>query len=576
MCGIIGILPLPVEKTNKAEACAREAAIRYLAANLLVLSVDRGSDATGLAVLFRNSQWMNIKQPVAAGEFSLNFGQTKYTDQDAKSNFKSFMDIWRRATEQMSPTSLCIGHVRKKTVGSEYTQTNNHPIIVNNIVGVHNGKVANDDKIFSKFKDMKRLGEVDSEAIFQLHNHFSPNGEITIDVLKKIYEELDGEYATLCFNKLVPGVVGGLCKGRPVKVGYVKDLELILVASEIKFIDAAIDSYNRMAYSLTGASLKAVTTATESIYIPEDGQAFTIDVRTPKNKVNGGYLISESVKKTTTVVASHATTHYGPGGYTHSTVVIDDASVEDLTDYTFKSEENSSSEESSSTVEGTIVIPATIVGKKTKSRLVKEAEEILHSRLTKKETWLTDLDAYSLVELVDEFKADLLGDDAETNKEIETTVTTMAENDLFSEFALHLIGTGYSSGFTEGYEAAGHTTKAGPLQGREGERWQSTGMKEKFSQFVANIKTVLMAALIQGRLVDVDYESRAIVFDTDLLDLAKTIHKGFDEDKFMKLFSNKTDVDTIEKHLDEEFDPDGDDEDDEAEGDCAMVMAVGE
>lgn len=66
-----------------------------------------------------------------------------------------------------------IAHTRFATQGTPKENVNNHPVQNNGVVGIHNGVINNDDEIFAMLRaelgaDVKRHGEVDSEAIFAL------------------------------------------------------------------------------------------------------------------------------------------------------------------------------------------------------------------------------------------------------------------------------------------------------------------------------------------------------------------------------------------------------------------------
>jgi glucosamine 6-phosphate synthetase-like amidotransferase/phosphosugar isomerase protein len=64
-------------------------------------------------------------------------------------------------------TRTALLHARYATQGSKDNPANNHPIVVPGIIGVHNGHIGNDDQVFETL-GVERIGQVDSEAIFQL------------------------------------------------------------------------------------------------------------------------------------------------------------------------------------------------------------------------------------------------------------------------------------------------------------------------------------------------------------------------------------------------------------------------
>src|ERR671914_722083 len=59
-------------------------------------------------------------------------------------------------------------HVRDYTKGHPTIEANNHPIRHGAVVGIHNGVIANDDRIFERYGFDRQEPEmtVDSEAIF--------------------------------------------------------------------------------------------------------------------------------------------------------------------------------------------------------------------------------------------------------------------------------------------------------------------------------------------------------------------------------------------------------------------------
>lgn len=157
MCGIAGI---SWSESDKAFS-TRDAAV-----SLLKGIASRGPDATGAA-------WY---QPV----------------EDAVALTKVPVPAWRfiEAREERIPadTPTMILHTRFATHGSVHDRVNNHPIQHGNIVGVHNGVLQNDNEIFEDL-DVKREGEVDSEAIFALVN--------------AVNEEVEGMHLTQVFSALL-------------------------------------------------------------------------------------------------------------------------------------------------------------------------------------------------------------------------------------------------------------------------------------------------------------------------------------------------------------------------------------
>jgi glucosamine 6-phosphate synthetase-like amidotransferase/phosphosugar isomerase protein len=105
-------------------------------------------------------------------------------------------------------------HVRDYTKGHPRIEANNHPIRHGAVVGVHNGRIFNDDDLMEAhaFERAEPLMTVDSEAIFALAE--ASNGS------PAALEELRGSMATAWLDERRPGTVF-LARGaaRPLWIG---------------------------------------------------------------------------------------------------------------------------------------------------------------------------------------------------------------------------------------------------------------------------------------------------------------------------------------------------------------------
>jgi hypothetical protein len=233
MCGIIGVLNYG---SNEDEN--RESAL-YLTSTLVEFTEPRGKDATGVAALFDDGNFVCQKGAISASKFVARFGKEP-------TDFNGFLSVLRLREE---PLRTVIGHCRKKSVGRSANNANNHPIKAGNIVGVHNGTLKNDDIIFEKLK-CARDGQVDSEAIFRLFDHYTKNGKepFTMEMVEEVIKRLEGSFSILTFNANNPNQVIAARDQRPAEFCFIKPLKLMLVASEKKFIENSIWNYNKLAY----------------------------------------------------------------------------------------------------------------------------------------------------------------------------------------------------------------------------------------------------------------------------------------------------------------------------------------
>lgn len=232
MCGIVGLAAFG--KLSQAQERKRQEAMIFLGTELLRLTEIRGKDATGIAALRSDGDFMGLKMGVASGEFISRFGG-KETD------FGGFTKLWREG----KPVKIMLGHCRKSSVGST-DNVNNHPIKVGEIVGIHNGTLKNHEIIIEMLGN-KRDGEVDSEAIFRLINHFTNKSAepFTPEVILEVCRRLEGQYACLAFNGNNPYQLASFRDGRPMEYAYIRPLQLLVIASEKGFFEDAFCIFNR-------------------------------------------------------------------------------------------------------------------------------------------------------------------------------------------------------------------------------------------------------------------------------------------------------------------------------------------
>jgi glucosamine--fructose-6-phosphate aminotransferase (isomerizing) len=139
MCGIAGFCLSPNEKFNA----------RKLSKCLLDQIVVRGEDATGASWVVP-SKGSGDRPTIAVSKAPVPADQ-----------FEHYI------TKMPASAKRAILHTRWATKGSPENNLNNHPIVSGRIVGVHNGVITNDDKIF-KHIGSRRIAQVDSESAFAL------------------------------------------------------------------------------------------------------------------------------------------------------------------------------------------------------------------------------------------------------------------------------------------------------------------------------------------------------------------------------------------------------------------------
>jgi hypothetical protein len=237
MCGIVGALTFDAFEKKSEEKMRNEANI-FITTQLLQMTVERGKDATGIALLWADGNYSGLKMGIPSPEFIARFG-------DTEKDFEGFLKLWREYPKQVK---TFIGHCRKSSVGNSYDNKNNHPIQIGDLIMIHNGTLTNHEKIFDKLPS-KRIGDVDSEAIGHLLNHYTNTGEepFTTAALKEVTKRLHGTYSVLAMNGNNPFQVAQFRDGRPAEMVLVRPLKTVYIASEKKFLENVLFEYNKMA-----------------------------------------------------------------------------------------------------------------------------------------------------------------------------------------------------------------------------------------------------------------------------------------------------------------------------------------
>lgn len=90
-----------------------------------------------------------------------------------------------------------IGKCRSRMWWEEKKHTNTQPIVAGKTVGIHEGLIANPDKLFDTFKtmDVGREGECNSEIIFKLIDHFVNNGSTVKEAMCLTSDLISGSAA---------------------------------------------------------------------------------------------------------------------------------------------------------------------------------------------------------------------------------------------------------------------------------------------------------------------------------------------------------------------------------------------
>ena len=259
MCGIVSAVIFDQNKNP-----LRERILAYLFTGALLDNESRGKDATGVFLHYGDTSWSGIKTGLPASDFinldheeakklDLSFGRVDGNNaaMDIEKD-KVYWNYWDFMYTHFfdSDVRAILAHSRKLTKGTAKENNNNHPILVPPILGVHNGKIENDDRIFEiHAEDFNRIGNVDSEAIFQMMNLLHPeNGPGDKDYIEEVASSIqigafskDGT-AVVALHADHPGILYCLRKGdRPLEFCFSKELGVLFIISDSTFIKNQVD-----------------------------------------------------------------------------------------------------------------------------------------------------------------------------------------------------------------------------------------------------------------------------------------------------------------------------------------------
>jgi glucosamine 6-phosphate synthetase-like amidotransferase/phosphosugar isomerase protein len=305
MCGLVGALACGEFQEKRLERIRQESMI-FLTTELLTLTQTRGKDATGVATMFSDCDYMGLKMGISAQEFIARFGSTE-------EDYEGYLKIWRK---KVHPAKISIGHCRKPSLGGASgpeDNKNNHPIKIGDIVGVHNGTLTNHEKIFTNL-GCKRDGNVDSEAIFRLLHHYTNNGTepFTVQALQETCKRISGTYAVMAFSGNNPFQMAAFRDNRPLEVAIIRPIKLVLIASEKDFLRMAIFRYNKMAHLYQTGAMRFTSLKKDDVEFETltDDSLYLFDVRkeiTAATKVKD-LCITEKIPRIDKIWVSSKTT----------------------------------------------------------------------------------------------------------------------------------------------------------------------------------------------------------------------------------------------------------------------------
>lgn len=217
MCGLAGTLLAPIHRSPARLQVIRDA----FTANLLA-NEERGREAAGVT-LIRDD-----------GDFILHKSEGPVSDLVNSREYQ-------RILAAIDQRAVCLlGHTRAPTKGRVSNNLNNHPIVVGNIIGIHNGHIDNDDQLFTHFH-FPRRGQVDSEVIFQLLDCLEPHllHKAYLQHMANVIGVLDGPVSVLAVDLRYPARLLVIKNRAPLCMHYEPKWGTLLFSSRYIFLRKA-------------------------------------------------------------------------------------------------------------------------------------------------------------------------------------------------------------------------------------------------------------------------------------------------------------------------------------------------
>ncbi|MBD3260775.1 MAG: hypothetical protein GF334_03725 [Candidatus Altiarchaeales archaeon] len=196
--------------------------LRALTQELMLELRVRGEDASGISVI-NEDECLVYKKPLRPTRFVVR---------------PRFQDM----LEKIGPrTNFVLLHSRQASVGNNESDLNNHPIIAEPVLGIHNGTLYNDISLFKKHKkDFEADSDVDSEVIFKLLRMHLERGVSPKRALQKTTKVLDGAFTGAAVDMRNPGQMLMFRYGRQLSLFRVPHYDMVITTSESSFFYGAM------------------------------------------------------------------------------------------------------------------------------------------------------------------------------------------------------------------------------------------------------------------------------------------------------------------------------------------------
>jgi glucosamine--fructose-6-phosphate aminotransferase (isomerizing) len=225
MCGIFGFIA-------KMGARLGPDRLRGYLSDLFALSEPRGREASGLAMAI-DGRIRIFKRGMPPGQMMRSRG---YQDFLAA----NLADLAVDGDAHLTHPVAVMGHCRLVTNGAEIIPGNNHPVLVDDTAGIHNGIITNDGALRQRHAGLKYEHEIDSEVLFRLlDKHTRDKGSLEAG-LRELYAEIEGT-ASIAFLRTDIAALGLATNVGSLYVAVAPADGFIFFASEAYFLSQFLE-----------------------------------------------------------------------------------------------------------------------------------------------------------------------------------------------------------------------------------------------------------------------------------------------------------------------------------------------
>lgn len=190
MCGIFGCIA-------SLDSSLTPTLLKKITDKLFTLSESRGKEASGIAIRTKNSIQVFKLPTIASCLIS------------SKTYSQIFQDLYKKLSNgkgNCTPIAI-LGHSRLVTSGSQELNSNNQPVIKDGIIGVHNGIVVNDYKLWQSYSELKQEYHVDTEIILSLFRMYLGKHNCFVEATKKTYSQIQGSASIALLSNCADSVI---------------------------------------------------------------------------------------------------------------------------------------------------------------------------------------------------------------------------------------------------------------------------------------------------------------------------------------------------------------------------------